>query len=316
MEETDVTTTNRTNVHSPAANILMSVTAISRRTLLPDVVLVVQSPLHLNNFCKYLSNYPDQVWCSKLLKGIEYGVNIGFEGERTSIISDNWKSALEHPEIITEYLSNKVAAGHKAGPFTQPLFSDFVRLPMGIVSRKCSFPVKDRIIHDLSWPPEDSVNNHIDPNALRCFYGSFDNMVALIIKHGVGTLSDKLDLANAFKHILVISQDLPLLGSSWDLQQPDGSMVCLCYMDLFLPLELHSFPALFNEYVDALQYTMQINKVQDLLRYLDDYFTVGPPDSPICASNITTMIATCEELGFAVNPEKLQNMLQPQISLG
>ena len=50
---------------------------------------------------------------------------------------------------------------------------------------------------------------------------------------------------------------------------------------------------------------MQNNKVEDLLHYLDDYFTVGPPDSLVCANNIVTMVATYEELGFAVNPEKV-----------
>ena len=297
MEERVVTTTSRTNAHSPTANVPMSVPAVNRSTLLPDVVLVVQSPLHLNNFYKYLSNHPDQVWCSKLLNGIKCGMNIGFEGERTRIISDSWKSALDHPEVITEYLANEVAAGWKAGLFTQPLFSDFVESPMGIVTKKCLFPVTYRIIHDLSLPPQDSINNHIDPDAFRCFYGSFNNVVAHIIKHGVGTLSAKLDLADTFKHILARSQDWPLL-------------------DLFLPFGLHSSPALFNECVDALQYAMQINKVQDLLHYLDDYFTVGPPESPVCASNIATMIATCEELGFTANPKKLQNLLQPQISSG
>ena len=70
----------------------------------------------------------------------------------------------------------------------------------------------------------------------------------------------------------------------------------------FFPL---SCAALFNEYADALQYTMQINEVQDLLHYLDDYFTVGPPDSPVCANNIMTMIAMCEELSFTINSEKV-----------
>ena len=50
---------------------------------------------------------------------------------------------------------------------------------------------------------------------------------------------------------------------------------------------------------------MKTNKVQDLLHCLDDYFTVGPPDSLVCASNITTMIATCEDCGFTVNPQKV-----------
>ena len=34
-----------------------------------------------------------------------------------------------------EYLANEVAAGCKAGLFTQPPFSAFVRLPMGIVTK-------------------------------------------------------------------------------------------------------------------------------------------------------------------------------------
>ena len=90
MEEKAVTTSSRTDVHSPVANRLTSATTVSRSTLLPDAVLVAQSPLHLSNFCKYLANHPDQVWCSKLLKGIEQGMDIGFEHERTSIILDKW----------------------------------------------------------------------------------------------------------------------------------------------------------------------------------------------------------------------------------
>ena len=152
MEEKAVTTISRTGVHSPVVNGPMSTTTVSRSTLLPDVVLMAQTPLHLNNFHKYLANHPDEVWCSRLLKGIEQGMDIGFEGKRTNIILDNWKSALEHPEVIAEYLANEVAAGCKPGPFTQSLFLDFVRSPMGIVAKKCSFPVKYRIIHDLSWP--------------------------------------------------------------------------------------------------------------------------------------------------------------------
>ena len=60
-------------------------------------------------------------------------------------------------------------------------------------------------------------NDHIDPDAFGCFCGSFDDVVALI-KHGVGALCAKLDLADAFKHILIRSQDWPLLGLSWNLQ--------------------------------------------------------------------------------------------------
>ena len=137
MGERALISFNWTDAYSPIANTHMSVTTVSRNTLLSNVVLVVQSPLHLNNFWKYLANHPDQAWCSKLLQGIEHGVNIGFEGKRTSMVSDNWKLALDHPEVIMEYLANEVVTGCKAGPFTQPSFSDFVGLPMGVVAKKC-----------------------------------------------------------------------------------------------------------------------------------------------------------------------------------
>ena len=164
-----------------------------------------------------------------------------------SIVLDNWKSVLDHPEVITEFLANEVAAGCKAGPFTQPPFLHFVGSPVGIVAKKCSFPVKYRITHNLSWPPQDYVNDHIDPYAFRCFYGFFNDAVALIIKHGVGTFLAKLDVANAFMHILIRSQYWTLLGSSWDLQHPDSSTYPLYYVDLFLPFGLCSSPALFNK---------------------------------------------------------------------
>ena len=305
MAERAVVTSNWTNALSPIVNEHTPAATVGRSILLPNVVLVAQSPLHLSSFHRYIANHPDQALCSKLLHGIECGISIGFEGERMSMVSGNWKLALDHSEVIEKYLANEVAAGCKAGPFTQPPFPDFVGLPMGIVTKKCLLPVKYRIIHNLSWPPQDSINDHIDLDAFRCFYGSFEEAVALFVKHGTGALSAKLDLADTFKHILIRSQDWPLLGSYWDLQHLDSSMSHLYYVDLFLPFGLYSCLALFNEYADALQYAMKTNKVHDLLYYLDDYFTVGPPHSLVCGNNITTIIATCEELGFAMNTEKI-----------
>ena len=176
---------------------------------------------------------------------------------------------------------------------------------MGIVAKKHLFSVRYRIIDDLSWPQQDSVNDHINLDTFRCFYGSFDEAVVLVVKHKVGTLSTKLDLADAFKHILIRSQDWPLLGLFSDLPHPYSSTCHLYYMDLYLLFWLCSSPALFNKYADVRQYTMKSNDVQNLLHYLDDYFAVGPPHSPVCANNIATMIATCEELGFAINVDKI-----------
>ena len=177
--------------------------------------------------------------------------------------------------------------------------------PMAIVVKKCSDSVKYCIIHDLSWPPRDSVNDHIDPDLYCCIYASFDQAVSLVKKHGVGTLMAKLDLANAFKHILVQPEDWPLLCSSWDMVQADGSVLRQYYVDLFLPFGLRSSPAIFNHYTDVLEFAMQANGMQDLLHYLDDYFMAGPADTGECQNNIGNMVQVCRDLGFVVNPSKV-----------
>ena len=61
---------------------------------------------------------------------------------------------------------------------------------------------------------------------------------------------------------------------------------------------------------------MKANKVQDLLHYLDDYFTMGLSHSLVYANNISAMITTCEELGFAINPKKVTKLATTTNFLG
>ena len=212
---------------------------------------------------------------------------------------------VDNGSVVNDYLTTEVALGRKAGPFNQLPFATYVRLPMGIVTKKCSDSVKYHIIHDLSWPPRDSINDHIDPDLYHCIYASFDQAVFLIKKQGVGTLMAKLDLGDAFKHILVHPKDWPLLCSSWDILQADSSVLQQYYIDLFLPFGLCSSPAIFNHYANALEFAMQANGIQDLLHYLDNYFTAGPTGTGDCLCNINTMVQVCRDLGFAMNPAKV-----------
>ena len=278
---------------------------VSRTTLLQNVILQAQSPLNLDSFSRYLACQPNRQWSDNLLWGICKGVDIGFQGERKTVWSGNWKSAVDNGSVVRDYLATEVTLGRKAGLFNQSLFATYVRSPMGIVIKKCSDAVKYCIINDLSWPPRDSVNDHIDPDLYCYIYASFNQAVSLIKKHGVGALMAKLDLADAFKHIMVQPDDWPLLCSSWDTVQADGSVLRQYYVDLFLPFGLHSSPAIFNHYADVLEFAMWANSMWDLLHYLDDYFTAGPADTGECQHNIDTMVQVCRDLGFVVNPSKV-----------
>ena len=253
---------------SPTAEGPMSAGIVSRSTQLQNVILQAQSPLNHDSFSCYLACHPNRQWSDSLLQGIHKGVDIGYQGIRKTVWSGNWKSALDNGSVVRDYLTIEVALGRKAGPFNQLLFTPYVGLPMGVVVKKCSDSVKYGIIHYLSWPPRDSVNDHIDPDLYRCVYASFDQAVSFVKKHGVGTLMAKLDLADALKHILVWLEDWPLLCSSWDTVQADGSVLRQYYVDLFLPFSLCSSPAIFNHYADALEFAMRAKRC------------AGPPPLP------------------------------------
>ena len=45
--------------------------------------------------------------------------------------------------------------------------------------------------------------------------------------------------------------------------------------------------------------------ISALMHYLDDYFTVGPPSSPLCASQVDIMVKTSDRLGIPLAPDKL-----------
>jgi len=74
---------------------------------------------------------------------------------------------------------------------------------MGAVPKKCSNPLKYRVIHDLSWPRGHSVNDFIPAERFRCQYDTLDRAISLLKQAGHGVMMAKLDLSDAYLHILV-----------------------------------------------------------------------------------------------------------------
>ena len=244
--EQSASSSSPTHAPSPTTDRPISAGIVSRSTQLWSVILQAQLPLNLDNFEHYLACHPYRQWSESLLQGICKGVDIGYQGDRKTVWPGNWKSALNNGSVVSKYLVTKIALGRKAGPFNQPPFHTYVGSLMGVVIMKCLDSVKYCIIHDLSWPPGDSANDHINPDLHCCVYVSFDQAVSLVKKHGVGTLMAKLDLADALKCILVCPEDWLLLCSSWDVTLPNGSVQQQYYVNLFLPFSLWSSLAILT----------------------------------------------------------------------
>ena len=81
----------------------------------------------------------------------------------------------------------------------------------------------------------------------------------------------KFDVEAAYRNIAVHPADRYLLGMKWRGQY---------YVDLVLPFGLRSAPYIFNTIAEAAEWILVDSfKVPDLLYYLDDFITAGPPDS-------------------------------------
>ena len=76
-------------------------------------------------------------------------------------------------------------------------------------------PKKDgkwRLIHHLSFPNGESVNDFIDKDLCSVKYTSFDTVVDSVSLIGKNCLLGKVDIKNAFRLLPVHIDDVPLLG--------------------------------------------------------------------------------------------------------
>lgn len=81
-----------------------------------------------------------------------------------------------------------------------------------------SEPNKFRIIHDLSFPAQDSVNSKIPREYSRVHYDSIDTVLSLVRQYGMGSFMAKTDIKDAFRIIPVNPKYYHLLGFTWEGQ--------------------------------------------------------------------------------------------------
>ena len=230
------------------------------------------------------------------------GVPLLFDGPLLDQVYPNWGSCELLRTEVNTYLQYNISRGWKVGPFPTKPFSNFVGSPMGAFSKpsKTGSGVKTRVIHDLSWPPDHSVNTYIPSDLCSVQYVTVDTAVNIVKNLGKHCLMGKLDLANAYKQVGVRPSDWYLLGSTWI--NDDGSTAY--YYDTVLPFGGRSSAALFNKFADGLEFIMLKNGVSHAIHYLDDIFTAGAPHTSECSDNMSLMLSTCDSCGVEVNSSK------------
>ena len=94
-------------------------------------------------------------------------------------------------------------------PFVNLHFS-----PIGVVPKK--EVGQYRLIHHLSYPKDNSINDHI-PDVLKTVqYSSINDAIEIILNMGSNANMAKTDISNAFRIIPVHPHDHAILGIKFD----------------------------------------------------------------------------------------------------
>ena len=264
---------------------------------LPLSAYHISTPLDVSSWMYHLSSYPNQDLVQFFQQGISQGFRIGYQ--LTSPLHSakrNLEGAYLHPKVVEEYLQAEVDHGRLAGPYSPSLLPQVHINRFGVIPKRHQ-PGKWRLIVDLSYPKGHSVNDGILRSLCELHYITIDDAIQKIVQMGQGSLLAKIDIQSAFRLLPIHPTDRPLLAMRWK----QG-----LYIDTCLPFGLRSAPKLFNILADLLSWIISKRGASFLLHYLDDFLTIGPPNSDICKTNLNIITRTCEELGVPLALEKIE----------
>ena len=67
----------------------------------------------------WLSDYPIPEFVQRIEQYLTEGIDIGYQGPRKPVISQNWKSATEFSHDVQNFIYDNIELGAVAGPLDQ-----------------------------------------------------------------------------------------------------------------------------------------------------------------------------------------------------
>jgi len=273
-------------------------TGVSGTVRVPPEATHVVTPLVASNWVTMLQDHPNQHLVTFFITGINNGFRIGFNHPPGSLVSakKNLLGATQHPRVVSQYLAEEKAHHRIAGPFHPDLIPDSHVSRFGVIPKNHQ-PNKWRLIVDLSHPSGHSINDGIPKDLCSLTYITVDKAMEQIKSLGRGTLLAKIDIKSAFRLLPVHPADRHLLAMKWNNQ---------LYVDTCLPFGLRSAPKLFNILADLLSWILEHKGVSPVMHYLDDFLTLGSPETPECLHNLQVITEVCQYLGIPLAIEKVE----------
>ena len=248
------------------------------------------SPVRVDRLAWWLSGY-DTILKSFLIDGFTFGFRVGFSGTPSSKLFRNHKSALDRPELVDAYLGEEIRLGRIRGPL-ESLPSKFHCAPIGVVPK--NEEGKFRIIHDLSHPPGQSVNEEIPPEFTAVTYQSVYDAIYMLCRLGRGAFMAKTDIEKAFRIIPLHPDDQHLFCMQWRGQ---------FYIDRVMQMGCSSSCQIFQAFASAIQWIASTKLNIPNVNYLDD-FMFGSMAKSIGTKDLSKFLGMCQDIGIPIAQKK------------
>ena len=222
------------------------------------------TPVRLQQLSQYLAGYNAKK-VRFLISGFTQGFRLQYQGERLFRDAKNLKSAYDLPEVLRIEISKELQAGRIGGPFISPPFPQLQISPLGLIVKKEADAY--RLIHHLSFPEGESINDGISADDSHVQYQSIDDAIKYIRSMVVGSLMATTDIEKAFRILPIHPDDYELLGMKVNK---------LFYYDKALPMGCSISCRLFEEFSTAMHWVLS-NKlaIPAVVHVLDDFLFIG-----------------------------------------
>ena len=258
----------------------------------------IQLPSNIN--FHLLEHLAHDYWDYQLPYFLKFGFPLDFpheQGQNLTSAKDNHTSAIQYPEHVETYI--KTEQDHKAifGPFETPPYGDNTHVSP-FMSRDKPDSENRRIIIDLSWPLEASVNHFTKANmylstVYKLQYPTVDNITETLLRLGPEAVIYKIDLSRAFRQLRIDPYDYNLLALKW------GSHY---FADTFCPFGHRSGSMMYSRLSNFFRYIM-FKQNYIVYTYVDDILGLGI--EPQAHEAFSYLSGTLKDLGFPISQSKL-----------
>jgi hypothetical protein len=202
--------------------------------------------------------------------GMRFGFDMGVHSPPLKTYTPpNHNSALLYPDHVLSHIQKEISLGRYSGPFSQSklesLIGPFRSSPLGTVP-KSSGTTERRIVHDLSFPRNDSslssVNSQIDIEDFKCDWGTFNDVRRIVIDAPPLSEAATLDVDSAFRCCPITPSQQRNFIVQWNN---------LFYIDHNAPFGATSAGGVFGRVADAKSAILDSKGLGPSKNWVDDF---------------------------------------------